>query len=186
MTNLIKAIIEFQKEVSAIKKNATNPFHKSKYASLDSILDTVKPLLCKFDLAIVYKLETDKLTTILYHSSGENIFSELPLNTAQKIQELGSQITYFKRYSISSLLSLATEDDDDGNFANIQKAMLNTENSLRWLTQEEFEKIIFGLKNLDKFEITKKWYNEFKSNKNNGLSKKYRQEIENEIQNQLK
>jgi hypothetical protein len=117
--NLADALGKFQKDVENVKKDATNPFFKSKYASLENIIDTVRPPLAKHGLSFSQFPDGAGLTTILMHSSGEWIQATSSMAAKdQTPQGQGSAITYLRRYALSSVLGLATEDDDDGNAAS--------------------------------------------------------------------
>lgn len=90
------------------------------YAPLDSVLGHLRPVLVKHGLAITQLLdEGPSLTTMLLHSSGEFLASSmpLPLTAGMSAQEIGSAVTYMRRYAIVALLGIATEEDDDGNHA---------------------------------------------------------------------
>src|SRR5687768_6328740 len=132
---IAKALAAFKSEVENVKKESTNPFFKSKYADLESIISTVKPVLAKYGLSYAqfpdyvrtYGQDTEKavpgLTTIIMHTSGEWIEATAPLvMKEQNPQGQGSAITYMRRYALSAALGIATEDDDDGNAASAPKA----------------------------------------------------------------
>ena len=125
--NISKAIIALNAELSNPKNTADNPFFKSKYAPLNEILNEVRPLLSKHGLAIIQNTMSidDRIgiQTIIIHSSGENIASDILLLKADKdtAQGQGSVITYGRRYQVSAMLSIASEDDDDGNHASGNK-----------------------------------------------------------------
>ncbi|NJK16301.1 recombination protein, partial [Clostridioides difficile] len=77
---ITKALIAFHLEIESIQKDNTNPFFRSKYANLDTILKVVNPLLAKHDLILMQSAEdagNDKvyIKTKLKHSSGEYIES---------------------------------------------------------------------------------------------------------------
>lgn len=115
------AICEFKKKGITIKKEDSNPFFKSKYASLPTILDAVETEAAKCGLVIISALKSIEgafiLETVLEHKdSDESRVSVFPV-FGSKPQEIGSSITYARRYNIQSLLNLAAEDDD-GNEAN--------------------------------------------------------------------
>jgi ribosomal protein L14E/L6E/L27E len=116
-------LLEVQKEIGAIKKNSTNPFFKSKYFDINSLLEHVKPVLNKHGLVLmqglshidgklaletVIHVNTDKGTTF---GEGE-IKYVCPLPEVLDAQKAGSAITYFRRYALQSLLALEAEDDD--------------------------------------------------------------------------
>jgi hypothetical protein len=90
---LAKALSEFQKEIGAVSKDATNPFFKSKYASLENVIATIREPLAKQGLAFV-QMPNDGLTTMVIHESGE--FIEATANLELKghtPQDQGSAIT---------------------------------------------------------------------------------------------
>lgn len=123
ITKLAVALAKFQGEVNNPSNTATNPFFKSKYAPLDTVLNTVRPILSKHGLSIIQTPSTEEncivVTTILIHESGEFIETEPLKLKMDKItaQGAGSAITYARRYSLSAVLGIASEDDDDGNLA---------------------------------------------------------------------
>lgn len=123
--NIAVALVKFNSEVKIIEKDAKNPHFKNQYASLDTIIDEVRPLLAKHGLSIMQfpggDGENFTLRTLLLHESGEWIESE-PLTmrpVKNDPQGIGSCNTYARRYSLSAMLSLNTgEEDDDGNGAS--------------------------------------------------------------------
>ena len=118
--NLANALSKFQGEVGTAKKDASNPFFKSKYADLATIIETVRKPLADNGLSFAqFPTGENQLTTILMHTSGEWIedtYTMRPMDA--KPQSIGSVITYMRRYAIGSILGIATEDDDDGNKAS--------------------------------------------------------------------
>lgn len=114
------ALNKAQAEMKAALKDSSNPFFKSKYADFASVWETCRTPLTKHGLSIsqlpVQKDGMFGVRTILMHTSGEWISEELLLPvTKQDPQAAGSAITYARRYSLSGIVCLATEDDDDGN-----------------------------------------------------------------------
>lgn len=121
--NLAKALVAFNMEVKIIEKDGENPHFKNSYATLDTIIDEVRPLLAKQGLVIMQFPGGDgekyTLRTMLIHESGEWIESE-PLTmkpVKNDPQGIGSCTTYARRYSLSAMLSLNTGEDDDGEKA---------------------------------------------------------------------
>lgn len=116
------ALAEFQKTTDNPKNTATNPFFKSKYAPLPDIINHIRENLSKNGLSVFQSTGGDGdgsiyVTTRLLHTSGEFIESDplyikLEKNTAQGA---GSSITYARRYSLSAILNLSSEEDNDGN-----------------------------------------------------------------------
>ncbi len=117
------ALSKFQGKVSNPVNTAVNPFFKSKYAPLNDILNLVRPLLSEEGLSIIQAPSGDGeniiITTTLLHESGEWIeFPELILKADKATaQGAGSAITYGRRYALSAILGISSEDDDDGNNA---------------------------------------------------------------------
>ncbi len=107
---LVKAI----GELSNPPNSATNPFFKSKYAPLPDILNHVRPVLAKHKLCVI---QDAGVTTRLVHESGEWLESDTLVLTPVKDdpQGVGSAITYARRYALSAMLGISSEDDDDAN-----------------------------------------------------------------------
>lgn len=127
ITELAKALVKFNSEVNKIAKDADNPFFKNNYATLDTIIDEIRPLLSKNGLSIMQIPSGDgqnvTLKTLLLHESGEWLESdELTMKPVKNDpQAVGSCITYARRYSLAAFLSLNTGEDDDGNGATYGK-----------------------------------------------------------------
>ena len=122
---LAKALSKAQGDMPSAELNAVNPFFKTKYADLGSIIKTSKPVLAKHGLS-VSQLTTSSngdigLTTLLMHESGEWLEStiSLPIDDEAKnvAQATGSIITYLRRYSYASVLGIYADEDADGNDA---------------------------------------------------------------------
>lgn len=115
LAQLMKAKAEMG---SAVKKDAQNPFHKSKYASLGAHLDLSESVLFKHGLLMLHTPNMINnqhvLVATLHHpESGQWIKSYLPLhNPKNDSQGVGASLTYMRRYSINSMLGLNAEDDD--------------------------------------------------------------------------
>lgn len=122
--SLAEALAKAQAEFSAVPFNATNPFLKNKYADLGAIIQSAKPILAKYGLAVSQPAEGEGniigVTTMLIHSSGEWISSTVRMELADEkgkslAQVAGSVITYLRRYSLASMLGLYSDEDNDGN-----------------------------------------------------------------------
>lgn len=121
-SELVKALIAAKKDFKALVKNKVNPHFKSKYADLAAVHEAVDGALAKNGLTVMQPLCFDEkyghvIKTELLHVSGESKVSVYPLPGGVKSQELASAITYGRRYSLSSLLGIAADDDDDGEAA---------------------------------------------------------------------
>ena len=122
ITELAGAVAKAQGEFEGVEKSAANPFFKSKYADLASIIESVAPILSKYGLSLVQGIEFDGehdlLTSRLMHSSGEWMESTMRLFLkAGDPQSQGSAVSYARRYQIQALLNLRAVDDD-GNHAS--------------------------------------------------------------------
>ena len=117
MKNLFKALSNFQSECPVIHQD-TKGFNYT-YADLSKIHSIINPILRKHGLCITQPLEKKGIRTILYHiESGESLESyitipRVELKGQNDYQSYGSGITYFKRYSISAMLSIITDKDLD-------------------------------------------------------------------------
>lgn len=112
------ALAQAQGEIENATKGSVNSHFKSKYADLAEILSTVRPVFSKFDLSFCQmpSFAEGKATveTILMHKSGEWLASSLsaPVGAKQDAQQVGSCVTYLRRYSIAAIAGIAQEDDD--------------------------------------------------------------------------
>lgn len=118
MQNLIPALIQAKKQFQPIKKDGYNPYHKSKYSTLDSILSAVESALLAQGLFVTQTtkvMENGKtvLLTTIYHTSGESLSSEYPLPENLDSQKLGAAITYARRYALCAILSVAADEEDE-------------------------------------------------------------------------
>lgn len=112
-TTINTKLLEFQKKIGIIKKDSKNPHFKNTYASLTQILSEVKPLLTECGLILIQPISLEGVgTTIIDFETGEKIETVISLPTNLSPQQLGSAITYFRRYTLASLLSLEIDDDD--------------------------------------------------------------------------
>lgn len=122
-TDKIDAILaKAQAEIENPTKDAVNPHFRSKYATLDAGLNIVRSVLSKHGISITQPTRVEDgvlmLDTRLAYQ-GQWIASEYPVCPFPvKQQEMGSALTYSRRYSLFSLVGIAGEEDDDGNAAN--------------------------------------------------------------------
>lgn len=119
---LAKAFVAAQKATESIKKAATNPAFKSRYADLAHVIEGVIPALNNAGVAVLQSPAFDGdmvgVTTTLLHESGSSVSSTLLLRPSKSDpQGVGSAITYARRYSLLGMTG-AAPDDDDGNAAS--------------------------------------------------------------------
>ena len=119
MSNKIYSkLYEVQKEIGAISKDSTNPFYKSKYFDINSLIKQVTPILEKHKLLLLQPIKDGEQYSMIFDiDSGDSVESSISLPTDFDAQKIGSAITYYRRYTLQSLLGLQTEDDD-GNKAS--------------------------------------------------------------------
>jgi ERF superfamily len=123
LNELGAALSKAQGEFGSVPKNSNNPFFKSSYADLATVVQTAAPIITKQGLSVSqfpgYDGEGDTLTTLLLHSSGQYIAQTMRLHlTKTDAQGQGSAMTYARRYSYMAVLGLVADIDDDGNAAS--------------------------------------------------------------------
>ena len=111
--NIYTKLAAVKKEIGAISKDSTNPFFKSKYFDINGLLKHVEPLLDKNGLLLLQPI-TDGLvcSQIIDVENGEKVESSIQMASLSDPQKMGSMITYYRRYTLQSLLGLQAEDDD--------------------------------------------------------------------------
>jgi hypothetical protein len=108
------ALNRAQKKLGSVKKDSSNPFFKSKYADLTSVIEAVKETLNAEEIAILQPHNGNTVETVLLHSSGQFLTSSTPVVVAKQNdpQALGSAISYARRYGLQSFVCLPAQDDD--------------------------------------------------------------------------
>jgi len=134
----MKRILEVQKEIGTLSKNAKNPFFKSAYLDLNDLLTHVTPLLNSKGLVLVQPIIGGGVCSQIRDSKDNEVIIEscIQLPDLKDPQKLGSCITYFRRYTLKSLLAIA-EGDDDGNLASKPEPIKKDK-----LTSEQFDKAL--------------------------------------------
>lgn len=124
---MVEALMAAKKEFKPLLKNRVNPFTKSRYADLAAVLESIEEPLAKHGFMILQPFKFDEKdrfvieTKLAYvHGDGLSTVYELPKNADS--QAMGSAITYGRRYSLCALLSLAADDDDDGEASKVKPA----------------------------------------------------------------
>jgi len=119
---LATALAKAQGEIKGALKDSANPFFKSKYADLSSVVEAIRAPLASNGLSYVQIAHDSengaKIETLILHSSGEWLSCgsvSVPVSKADA-QGFGSAMTYARRYSLSAAFGVAPEDDD-GNAA---------------------------------------------------------------------
>lgn len=115
---------EAKKEIGVVKKNAKNPHFKNTYADLNALIDAVEPILLEKGLIMLQPIKDSKVyTQIIDIETFDIVESSIDLSPNLTAQALGSQVTYYRRYTLQSLMSLQA-DDDDGHKASVPQPIV--------------------------------------------------------------
>lgn len=162
LKELCTALAKAQGEMPIASLNKQNPYFKSRYADLTSIVAASRPALAKNGLSVTQDIQPNDdgqniLTTTLWHSSGQYLESCMrilpPKNDIQTIQ---SYTTYLKRMAYASLVGVVTgEEDDDGEVAMVEAREMIArgpstkynpkEQSYETITKEQLEELEYEL-----------------------------------------
>lgn len=126
--DLDAALLAFNLKFNSVERGATVnvPGRAARrYASLDGIMLAIRPMLAEQGLFIEQPIAGDRIITTIRHKSGQFRSSALhfvPMqgNGTNALQNMGGGFTYIKRYALSAMLAIATEEDDDGATDNVQ------------------------------------------------------------------
>jgi hypothetical protein len=146
-----------KQSIKKIAKNAKNPHFKNNYADINALIEEVEPILLENRLLLLQPIEDGYVySRIVDIDSGEICESCMKLPEITDPQKIGSAVTYYRRYTLQSLLSLQAIDDD----ANLSSEAVKSQK--QGLSPERFLKALEGIKNgtvskqdLSKFELTK-------------------------------
>lgn len=140
-------LFALQNEIGAISKDAKNPFYKSKYFDINSLIKQLQPLFQKHRLLLLQPIEESLVyTRIVCVDSGEFVEASMKLPDLADIQKLGGAVTYLRRYTLSSLLGLQSEDDD-GNAASNASVKSSAPKAKDKLSKDRFDNAVKQYKN---------------------------------------
>jgi hypothetical protein len=128
---LQKALVSAIAETTDVHADSNNPFHKSKYASLNAHLALIKPIFSKHGLAILQFPCSEEnavgISTIIIHEEGGRIEEQafIPCPAGIDGQKAGSIFSYLRRYALAAVAGVATEDDD-ANIVSVPSAPKQT------------------------------------------------------------
>lgn len=120
IAELAKALLNVQRTVQPVIKDAENPFTKSWYASLNSVMDACRDALiengiwlCQYPVPVEQPNSLGLVTKLTHAESGQwqSSLAVVPLPKADP-QGMGSAMTYCRRYALTAMLGMVTEDDD--------------------------------------------------------------------------
>ena len=120
--NLVDSLAKAQAEMRNAAFNRQNSHFKNRYADLGAIRDAVVPILSKHGIALVQSIEThdgvSMVVTKLLKGDESIVSSGCPVIVDRKgPQAFGSALTYARRYSMSAIVGIASEEDDDAELA---------------------------------------------------------------------
>lgn len=157
-TAIFKSMIEVAPEINAIGKS--KQAYGYKYATLDSLIDMLRTVLPKHDLWFIQiptRLEgKSSLTTRVIHKSGEWFEDTIEMTDtelqgkANDTQKVGASITYFRRYALSAIFGVATEEDVDGNINNVSKQPVVTKQAVAPKQQQKKDPTPYLLQDMTK------------------------------------
>ena len=132
INEIATAISSAQAQINPAAYDAANPHFRSRYASLARCMQSCRAALSQNKIAVVQGTTcSDKyvtVTTMLIHSSGQFISDDITIPIAQNTaQAIGSALTYGRRYGLSALVGIVSDDDDDAELAMPHQA---TENNM--------------------------------------------------------
>ncbi len=124
ISKIAPALLKAQQAMGGAKKDAQNPFFHSSYADLGAVMEACKDALNENGIFVLqpisaYQGESQAVETYLIHESGEFFSSKMKITPKNEnnAQDVGSAVTYARRYALQSFLFIPAEDDD-GNHAS--------------------------------------------------------------------
>jgi len=160
--SIYKQLFEAKKEIGKISKDSTNPFFKSKYFDVNSLLEHVEPILEKHGLLLLQPIREGRVCTqiICVECEDEETYiveSSITLPNIQDAQKLGSAITYYRRYTLQSLLGLQAEDDDGNKAVKPVKIDYTRQKTAlkACVTKDDLKKFWEALAPIEKTALTK-------------------------------
>ena len=155
VTNIFKAICECKKDFVPLQKNKQG--YGYKYVTLDVVIEMLNSVLPKHGLGFVQFPSTKDgeylLTTRIIHISGEWIedtisFNLTEISKANDTQKLGASVTYFRRYTLSTIFGISVDEDVDGNIETALELKNNIQTKKRF-NEEAKAAYSYSKQNLD-------------------------------------
>lgn len=152
------------KKTQAVKGKAYTFY----YADLAGILAATKKALSENQIAVIQLPEIKEgsffVKTRLIHSSGEELVGEMsvPVPSEGSLQDLGKTMTYLRRYSLQAMLSVAADDDTDGDMESAEVSDNKPQVMANDKMGEQVKGILIALDNADFFKtLSKEWKESF-------------------------
>ena len=127
VNELYKALASAQAVLGRADKDGKNPHYRSRYATLTSVIEAVRPVFAEHGLSIMQHPHHNdgmvQLTTIIGHASGQWTRSvcSVPIGKRNDSHALGSAISYLRRYALASVACLVQDDDDGNQVSHVQR-----------------------------------------------------------------
>ena len=149
INEIAKALSEFQSNLPKIEKDANVNLgsYSFSYAPLETIIQAIKQLLKQTGLSFLHVMNDSILECIILHSSGQCINTGgIAIKMSNKMQDMGSSMTYARRYTLCAALGIVAEDDDDGNSSDGNK--IESLDNRKWLNKNTpvWDKAVEGIK----------------------------------------
>ena len=165
MSKIYGQLLQFQNKLRKVGKDAKG--YNYSYASFDNVVETIAPELNSQGLGYTHTFDGQDIVCTLFNAEGETITSKLTLSTEilkgmNASQSMGAAITYARRYTLTAILGLVTDDDTDG-VVNTPKAKQNTpqgqnmDDNKAWLNAKspEFERVAAQVPNYSADDLVK-------------------------------
>ena len=127
VNELYKALAQAQAVLGRADKDGKNPHYRSRYATLTSVIEAVRPVFAEHGLSIMqhphYDDGTVFLTTVIGHTSGQwtRSVAGVPIGKKADSHAFGSCVSYLRRYSLASVACLVQDDDDGNQVSHVQR-----------------------------------------------------------------
>lgn len=124
---LLAVLLKVQKELPIVGKDSAG--YNYKYASLPQVWDKVKDVLQDNGFFVTHEITLEGVLTTAYHELGE-LHSFIPfVSQSSKPQEIGSEVTYWKRYNLTAIFNIIVDGEDD-DAQTAQDAKKGTSNKI--------------------------------------------------------
>jgi len=127
----MEKLLNVKKKIGTLSKGSKNPFFKRAYLDLTDLLEAVEPLLHEEGLILLQPIENNCVCSQIWDAKESKLLVSSSMFIPEQItdpQKLGSAITYFRRYTLKSVLSIAEVDDDGNKASQRPNAMVKLEN----------------------------------------------------------
>lgn len=148
MKNLLKALSGFQQDVAVLKQTRVNEFAKFNYYDYTDVVIGIKESMSKHGLVYIHEINKETLITRVIHvESGEEIKAEseilkMEMKGMNSYQVMGSGVSYIKKYHLTSLLGIATDEKSMDELTAERKPKEKPT-----LNEERFDKAILAVQN---------------------------------------